>query len=153
MMRTYGVMIGICAFAMSGCAVYDPTHVWRYHADFNTERQLSAQWVDYTHQPPKHVRMRMTKWAYNVGPSPMKSEITIPTESPTLPITPLPVGVEPSYRPDMLEEAEPPAFPTFESLKPPKANGSQPSYLEPYGPSAAAPSSQVTPSSWVFSGR
>lgn len=145
--------IGFVMLCLSGCAVYNPTHVWRYHADFNTERQLSGQWVDYSHQPPKTVRMRLTKWSYNVGPSPHKTEMMIPAESPVLPVTPAPVGVEPSYRPDELEEAEPPLFPTFESLKPPRPNyGSPTRDVEPYGPTAGPSQPAITPTSWMFSG-
>lgn len=144
----------VVVVTLQGCAVYDPTHVWRYHADFNTERQLSGQWVDYSHQPPKHVRMRLAKWNYNVGPSPLKGDMTIPAESPVLPLAPAPVGVEPSYRPDLLEESEPPLFPTFESLKPPKSGtGAPPAAVEPYGPTAGASQRPITQTTWMFSGR
>jgi len=143
---------GLLMLCLSGCAVYNPTHVWRYHADFNTERQISGQWVDYSHQPPKHVRMRLAKWSYNVGPSPQSSEMVIPSESPIQPLIPAPIGVEPSYRPDLLEDAEPPVFPTFESLKPPPSRTGAPSRpVEPYGPTAGQSQPAITPAAWMFS--
>lgn len=142
------LLLAICP----GCAMYSPTQIWRYNFDYNTERALSAQWTGYDHLPPKPVRMRITKWAYNVGPSPIRGDYEIPAESPVAPVVAPPVGVLPGATQDLLDQARPPTLLPTPPL-PPQPSGlpSQP-MVEPYGPTAAQPS-RVTHASWVFSGR
>lgn len=138
---------------LPGCAIYDPYQVWRFHADFNTERGLSAQWMAYDHLPPKRVRMRLMKWGYNVGPSPVRMPFAIPDDSPVQPLMPPSPGAIPGPGGDLLEEARPPALPRIEEAPPPyplslpktPASG-------PEGPTALRSSARTaTQASWIFS--
>jgi len=140
---------------LPGCAIYDPYQVWRFHADFNTERSFSAQWLAYDHLPPKRVRMRLMKWGYNVGPSPARMPFAIPHDSPISPLTPAPAGVVPGngIETDLLEEARPPALPFEAAPEPPRPLGlpQAPATTVPEGPTAQRPSPRAaTPASWIF---
>lgn len=159
---------GLLLCGLPGCAVYDPYRVWRFGADYNTERQLSAQVGEYDHLPPRPVPVRLMKWGYNVGPSPQRgSSYAIPAHSPTAPTQPPPIGVEPGGK---YEDYDLPPMPIWPSRPPvpwqpplppqPSLLPSQP-LLEPFGPTATAPRPEqrtsarapvsATPAAWLFS--
>lgn len=150
-----GLLLGCCLICESGCAIYDPYRVWRFGADYNTERQLSMQWSVQEHLPPKHVAVRLMKWRYNPGTTPHAASYAIPANSPVNPITPAPTGVLPGNVDDELEQAAPPSI-----LPPIPPYPQQPIQLpsrklvEPYGPSASggttSRSTSATPTSWMF---
>lgn len=106
----------------SGCAFYTPYQVFRITPDYNTERRLSLQAEVFDHLPPRPLRVRMDKWAYNVGPQPTTATIPIPGDAPVAP-PPVPVigpgpALVPSMSPeqvpgndDLLDDAKPPALP------------------------------------------
>ena len=143
--RRWLLLAAVCG-SLSGCAVYDPYRVWRYGIDFNTERQLSAQWEVNEHLPPKHVAVQLMKWGYNVGPSPMRAPAEIPPNSPVAPVVPVPEGVLPGNEPDELDQAQPPVLPPSNRPLPPDPTGlpNRPQ-VEFYGPTAhsAATSSPI----------
>lgn len=118
---TIGCVAGVLLF--SGCAIYTPYQVFRFTADYNTDRRPSLQAEVYEHVPPRPVRVRLNRWAYNVGPQPTTAEIPIPGDAPVSPppvlgIVPGPALV-PSVTPgntipedgDLLDESQPPPFP------------------------------------------
>lgn len=162
-------------FLFSGCAIYTPYQVFRFTADYNTERRPSFQTEVFEHLPPRPVRVRLNRWAYNVGPQATTAEIPIPEDAPIAP-PPMPMGVPgpalvPSVIPespetmpedgDLLDESQPPAFPPSPRID---LRSEQPSGR--VGPSARAnspvrgasysvpqPSAKVPPSptgAWLF---
>jgi len=116
-------VITLCMFlTSSGCAIYTPFQVFRFTADYNTERRCSLQAEVFEHLPPRPVRVRMNRWAYNVGPQPMTAEIPIPSDAPVAPPPAPAIGPGPALVPsvtpeqmpgddDLLDDARPPAFP------------------------------------------
>lgn len=105
------LLAGLCV-PVCGCAIYNPVKVWRFSFDFNAERQLAFHATGYDHLPPKVVRMRLTRWAYNEGPSPVPSTMIIPDGSPVSPpaspdVPPLPPAAAPPVSPDLLEGSRP----------------------------------------------
>ncbi|HUQ70798.1 MAG TPA: hypothetical protein VM165_14810 [Planctomycetaceae bacterium] len=95
----------------SGCALYTPVKVWRWTFDYNTEREFGFQVEAYDHLPPRPIRMRMTKWAYNVGPSPSPGMMFIPEGAPMTPQDSPAPTLPPAPAPDQLDNARPPALP------------------------------------------
>ncbi len=114
----------LCALMLTpaGCAICTPSQVFRFTADYNTERRMSMQGEVFEYLPSHPVRVRLNKWAYNVGPQVSTSSIPIPSNSP---IGPAPVpDVAPPLPPqpgltsdpeftdeDLLEDARPPYLP------------------------------------------
>jgi len=129
----------LACLGSSGCAVYDPYRVWRFGFDFNTERQLAGYVATYEHLPPRPVRMRLTKWAYNVGPSQTTAGLYIPADATTQPAVPPPDGVPPGSGDDLLEQAQPPTI--LPDLPPVPSPSAAPQFApdrQP-GPTAARP--------------
>lgn len=110
-------MFCISALTLPGCALYSPYQVFRFTADYNTERRPSLQAEVFEHLPSHPVRVRLNQWAYNVGPQTSTSSIPIPANSPiapdpTLPANPPEPGIpgNEALEPDLLDESQPPAF-------------------------------------------
>ncbi len=167
----------VLTLILPGCAVYDPYRVWRFSFDYNTERALSAQMGVYDHLPPKPVKFRLIRWAYNVGPSPDRTPQMIPANSPTKPTVPPLEGVIPEGTYDDVIPVDPwpiapplpsrplippygpypyyPNYPLQPPLPPPLPMLPSQPLAQPFGPSAAVPPPQqgtsVTPASWLFS--
>jgi hypothetical protein len=129
----------LVCLATTGCAVYTPTQVHRWGFDYNTERQLAGYVATYDHLPPRPVRMRLTKWAYNVGPSQSTAGMVIPPDARMLPAAPLPDGVPPGPGDDLLEESRPPTLlPDAPPLPSPSAAPRSSAPTQP-GPTALQP--------------
>ncbi len=141
---------GMGCLLLSGCAIYDPHQVWRFQANYNTERALSVQWTGYDHLPPKTIRMRLLKWGYNVGPSPTRMGFMIPDEAVVEPRVEPPTGVLPGREPDLLEESRPPALPPVVPPGPQRSGLPGAPAPEPYGPTAEATHRGVAPTAWMF---
>ncbi len=112
---TLFLTIGFVAMLLSGCAIYTPYQVFRFTADYNTERRASFQAEVFEHVPSRTVRVRMNRWAYNVGPQPTTASIPIPSTARVTPvpiITSPPASTPPAAAPgdgrDLLEESQPP---------------------------------------------
>lgn len=112
----------VLASSQLGCAIDTPSQVFRFTADYNTERRFSVQGEVFEHLPSHPVRVRLNRWAYNVGPQVSTSSIPIPANSPVTPpptpviappLPPQPGLSEDSDRPqeDLLEESRPPRLP------------------------------------------
>lgn len=178
--RSAYTVVACVMASLSGCAVFTPYQIFRFTADYNTERRMSFQAEVFDHLPPYPVRVRMNKWAYNVGPQPTSATIPIPAEAP---VAPAPVPVQrpgavmvPSVTPeptsgesDLLDQSQPPPFPPtptaprtdLRSEQPPgrmgpSARANAPvrgaSYTVPAVPSPTAPA-RNTPSptgAWLF---
>lgn len=112
--------ICVCLLISPGCALYSPYQVFRFTADYNTERRLSLQGEVFEHLPPHPVRVRLNTWAYNVGPQQSSLNMSIPANSPISPTEPPPRPALPSEPPlphpsepfdsDLLDESLPPEF-------------------------------------------
>lgn len=140
--------LGWCLTA-AGCAIYNPVKVWRWSFDYNTERQLAFQAAGYDHLPPRVVRMRLTQWAYNVGPSPVPGGMVIPEGTPVAPQLdsgepPLP----PAPSPDLLESARPPE--PAAPLPGPSAGRVRGTAISYQSPAAQSGKSQAA---WMFAPR
>jgi hypothetical protein len=152
--RVRGLVWSGLAFAgaLPGCAIYDPWQVWRYHVDYNTERQCAAQIVFYDHLPPKLVRVRLMQWGYNVGPGAPAAPMMLPADAgpalappPAAPNPASPSTIPPAPPADLLERSRPPAFTPNSSEEPEPPT--------PVGPTATRPPIQRTAhATWIFSG-
>ncbi|MDZ4684429.1 MAG: hypothetical protein SH850_05015 [Planctomycetaceae bacterium] len=67
----------------------------------------------------------MTKWAYNVGPSPSPGMMFIPEGAPVMPQNPTAPALPPAPTPDRLDNARPPTLPPEASsaVTPPSSQG------------------------------
>jgi hypothetical protein len=151
----------VVASGLSGCAVYDPFQVWRFTADYNTQRCYSAQATYYDHLPPKNVRVRMVQWGYNVGPNGPAIAFPIPSDAQTTPVLPPPAPPAPAMIPvappaddDLLDRSQPPEFPTAplpdrSSAPGPTAEGETGIERSAY---TTAPARRITSRAWLFSG-
>ncbi|GIX05174.1 MAG: hypothetical protein KatS3mg114_1043 [Planctomycetaceae bacterium] len=68
-----GVASLLSSLWTTGCVLYDPWQVWQFGADYNTYRRCSAHVTVYEHLPPSATRVRLYRWAYNVGVAPVWS--------------------------------------------------------------------------------
>jgi hypothetical protein len=157
------VALAFVASGLSGCAVFDPYQVWRYHADYNSERAFSAQMVFYDHLPPKPVRTRLVQWGYNVPPIGPPAYVTLPTEGstapgphlPAAPVPPLPAMIPLAPPTDLLEQSRPPEFTTpAERVPVPTGPTAESSSIQrsSYVPPATHRSASVSSRAWLFRG-
>jgi hypothetical protein len=141
----------VIAASLSGCAIYDPWQVWRYHAGYNTERALSAQITFYDHLPPPPVRTRLMQWGYNVTPASTPTAFVIPADAPVAPpvmtpaMPPAPATEMQSVTPpDLLDRSRPPELP------PAAPTARAPAEIQQLHQSVAPPAPPPRTAAWLF---
>jgi hypothetical protein len=149
----------VLSASASGCAIYDPWQVWRYHVDYNSERQWSAQISFSDHLPPPPVRVKMIRWGYNVG-LPIQHSSTWPPSTlqyappPVQPLPPAPVPE--SFPAQHFEQAASDpvwAYPVFELSErlQPTATSNTPRSVVANNGSAAQRAPSAPAGTWLFS--